>query len=48
MRSKLEMSKIEAELRNKAKIDRENHDLNLEKIRLKAAEQRQTVLESIK
>lgn len=29
-------------------MDRENRDLNLEKIRVKAAEHRVTVLESIK
>ncbi|KAG8234582.1 hypothetical protein J437_LFUL013844 [Ladona fulva] len=48
MRSKLEMKKLEAEYRAKAKVDRENQDLNLEQIRLKAAENRITVLESIK
>ncbi|XP_046396665.1 ATPase family AAA domain-containing protein 3 [Ischnura elegans] len=48
MRSKLEMQKLEAELRAKAKVDRENQDLHLEQIRLKAAENRITVLESIK
>ncbi|XP_071450896.1 ATPase family AAA domain-containing protein 3 [Hetaerina americana] len=48
MRSNLEMKKLEAELRAKAKVDRENQDLHLEQIRLKAAENRITVLESIK
>ncbi|XP_011136606.1 ATPase family AAA domain-containing protein 3A homolog isoform X1 [Harpegnathos saltator] len=48
LRHKNEMRKLEAELRAKAKIDRENHDLNLEQIRLKASEKRITVLESIK
>lgn len=48
MRSKLEMKKLEAELHAKAKVDRENQDLHLEQIRLKAAENRITVLESIK
>lgn len=48
LRHKNEMRKLEAELRAKAKIDRENHDLNLEQIKLKASEKRITVLESIK
>ncbi|XP_014474470.1 PREDICTED: ATPase family AAA domain-containing protein 3 [Dinoponera quadriceps] len=48
LRHKNEMRKLEAELKAKAKIDRENHDLNLEQIRLKASEKRITVLESIK
>jgi len=48
MRSQLEMQKLAAEMKAKAKADRENHDLILEKIRLKAAENRTTVLESIK
>lgn len=48
LRHKNEMKKLEAELKAKAKIDRENQDLNLEQIRLKASENRLTVLESIK
>lgn len=48
LRHKNEMKKLDAELRAKAKVDRENQDLNLEQIRLKAAEHRVTVLESIK
>ncbi|KAI4502404.1 hypothetical protein M0802_002316 [Mischocyttarus mexicanus] len=48
LRHKNEMRKLEAELKAKAKIDRENQDLNLEQIRLKASENRLTVLESIK
>lgn len=48
LRHKNEMRKLEAELKAKAKVDRENQDLNLEKIRLKASEHRVTVLESIK
>ncbi|KAK2551173.1 ATPase family AAA domain-containing protein 3 [Acropora cervicornis] len=43
-----EMKRLEAELRGKAKIERENRDIKLEKIRVKAAEQRETVLQSIK
>jgi len=48
LRHKNEMKRVEAELRAKAKVDRENQDLTLEQIRLKAAENRVTVLESIK
>nr|XP_050849958.1 ATPase family AAA domain-containing protein 3A homolog isoform X2 [Vespula vulgaris] len=48
LRHKNEMRKLEAELKAKAKIDRENQDLNLEQIRLKASENRITVLESIR
>lgn len=48
LRHKNEMKRVEAELKAKAKVDRENRDINLEKIRLKASENRITVLESIK
>lgn len=48
LRQKSEMTRVEAEMKAKAKIDRENQDLILEQIRLKAAENRVTVLESIK
>lgn len=48
LREKNKMKLLEAELRAKAKVDRENRDLNLEQIRLKAQENRITVLESIK
>ncbi|XP_063991788.1 ATPase family AAA domain-containing protein 3A homolog [Diachasmimorpha longicaudata] len=48
LRHKNEMRKLEAELKAKAKVDRENQDLNLEQIRLRASENRVTVLESIK
>ncbi|GJQ69912.1 putative ATPase family AAA domain-containing protein [Trypoxylus dichotomus] len=48
LRHKNEMKRVEAELRAKAKVDRENRDLTLEQIRLKASENRVTVLESIK
>ncbi|XP_070560731.1 ATPase family AAA domain-containing protein 3-A-like [Ptychodera flava] len=43
-----EMKKLEAELRGKAKIERENRDLRNEQIRLQAKEYRETVLQSIK
>ncbi len=48
IRNQSDMKRIEAEMRAKAKVDRENQDLYLEQIRLKAAESRTTVLESIK
>lgn len=48
VRHKSDMKRIEAELKAKAKVDRENRDLNLEQIRLRAQEHRATVLESIK
>ncbi|KAJ8983352.1 hypothetical protein NQ317_003157 [Molorchus minor] len=48
LRHKNEMKRVEAEMVAKAKVDRENRDLTLEQIRLKAEENRITVLESIK
>ncbi|XP_039281234.1 ATPase family AAA domain-containing protein 3A homolog [Nilaparvata lugens] len=48
LRANLEMKKIQAEMEAKAKADRENRDINLEQIRLKAVENRATILESIK
>ncbi|XP_030041508.1 ATPase family AAA domain-containing protein 3A [Microcaecilia unicolor] len=48
LRHKNEMLRIEAEARARAKVERENADIIREQIRLKAAEHRQTVLESIK
>lgn len=39
---------MKAEMRAKAVVDRENQDLIRDQIRLKAKEQRETVLESIK
>ena len=39
---------VEVLLFVRAKIERENRDIKLEKIRVKAAEQRETVLQSIK
>ncbi len=47
LRHKNEMLRLEAELKGRAKVDRENRDINLEKIRVEAAERRKTVLESI-
>ncbi|VEN60088.1 unnamed protein product [Callosobruchus maculatus] len=48
LRHKNEMKRVEAEMKAKAKADRENRDLILEQIRLKAEQNRITVLESIK
>ncbi|XP_064642219.1 ATPase family AAA domain-containing protein 3-A-like [Lineus longissimus] len=48
LRHKNEMLRVEAELKGKAKVDRENQDLNLEQIRVKAREHRETIMESIK
>ncbi|KAG0420935.1 hypothetical protein HPB47_003155 [Ixodes persulcatus] len=47
LRHKNDMKKLEAELHAKAKVDRENQDLYIEQIKVKAAENRATVLESI-
>ena len=48
LREKNKMKLLEAELRAKAKVERENRDLTLEQIRLKAQESRITVMEGIK
>ncbi|XP_065060760.1 ATPase family AAA domain-containing protein 3-A-like [Rhopilema esculentum] len=48
LRHKNEMKKLEAKMRAQAAIERENKDVRLEQIRLKATEQRETVLQSIK
>lgn len=45
---KNDMKRIEAELKGKAQVERENQDIIRENIRLKAQEARQTRLESIK
>ena len=42
------MKRLEAELKGKAQIERENREIYLEQIKLKAEEQRKTVMESIK
>ncbi|XP_077429055.1 ATPase family AAA domain containing 3 [Vanacampus margaritifer] len=48
LRHKNEMLRIDAESKARARVERENADIIREQIRLKAAEHRQTVLESIK
>lgn len=47
-RSELDMKRIEREVLSKGKVERDNQDLTLEQIRLKAKEDRETRLESIK
>jgi ATPase family AAA domain-containing protein 3A/B len=47
LRHKNDMKRIEAEMKAKAVVERENKDITLEQIRLKAAERRKTILESI-
>lgn len=48
LRHRNDLLRIEAEAKARAQVERENADLIREQIRLKAAEHRQTVLESIK
>ena len=48
MKEKNKLKMLEHEFRAKAKAERENRDITLEQIRLKAQENRVTVLESIK
>ena len=48
LRAKADMKRIEAEMAAKAKVERENQDLYLEQIRLRAKENRSTVMEGIK
>ena len=47
LRHKNEMARVEAEMTARAKTERENKDITLEQIRVKAAERRKTILESI-
>lgn len=48
LRSKNDLKRVEAEMKARAVVERENRDIYLEQIKLKAAENRTTVLESIK
>ena len=48
LRAKADMKRIEAETAARAKVERENQDLYLEQIRLRAKESRSTVMEGIK
>ena len=47
LRHKHDMARVKAETEAKGKVDRENKDIILEQIRLKATERRKTILESI-
>ena len=47
LRAKADTKRIEAEMVAKAKVERENQDLTLEQIRLRAKEHRTTVMEGI-
>lgn len=47
LKHKNNMMKVEAEMKARGHLERENRDINLEQIRVKAAERRKTVLESI-
>merc|ERR1719273_1405882 len=47
LRAKADMKRIEAETVARAKVERENQDLYLEQIRLKAKDHRSTVMEGI-
>ncbi|XP_042207021.1 ATPase family AAA domain-containing protein 3-like [Homarus americanus] len=46
-RHKYDMKRLEAEMGSRAKIERENQDLTLEQIRVRAAEDRETTLKSL-
>jgi ATPase family AAA domain-containing protein 3A/B len=48
LKHQYDMKKLQAELKGKAQVERENREIYLEQIKLKASENRQTVLESIK
>lgn len=48
MKEKNKLKLLEHEMRARAKVERENRDITLEQIRVKAQENRVTVLESIK
>lgn len=47
MRHENEMERVKAEISGKARIERDNHDLNKEKIKLQGAETRETRLKSL-
>lgn len=48
LKTKSDMKRIEAEMKGRAHVERENRDIYLEQIKVKAAEQRITVLDSIR
>jgi len=47
LRHENEMKRIEAKMRGQAKVERDNHDLNKEKIKLESSERRKTILEAV-
>lgn len=47
LRSKAEQEKVRAKMKARGELERENHDIIMEQIRVKAAENRKTILESI-
>ena len=47
LRHQYDMKKLAAELKGKAQVERENRDIYMEQIKLKAQENRQTILEGI-
>lgn len=47
LRSKADQEKVRAKMKARAELERENHDIIMEQIRVKAAENRKTILESI-
>ncbi len=48
IRHQYDMKKLQAELKGRAQVERENRDIYIEQIKLKSQEHRQTVLEGIK
>lgn len=47
LKHQYDMKHLQAELKGKAQVERENRDIYAEQIKLRASENRQTVLESI-
>ncbi|XP_003741408.1 ATPase family AAA domain-containing protein 3-B [Galendromus occidentalis] len=47
LRGDNDIKKVQAEVMAKAKTDRENHDINMEQLKLKAKENRETIIQSI-
>jgi len=47
LRTKTELAKVQAEAQGRIQQERTNHDLILQKVRLQAAEQRDTVLKAV-
>lgn len=47
LKHQYDMKHLQAELKGKAQVERENRDIYMEQIKLKAQENRQTILEGI-